>query len=218
MNASPARPISPPRVTLTLLGAALGLVVAWPGVSAAPDLLRGDDLTGALSGAVALALAAVSAWLLVAASAVVLAERTGAGARWARRIAPTWLAIALSTGALALAAPAQATPANLDGLPLPDRVAVAAAPTALPTAPAQAPAAAPASTPPVATPAAAPATVVVQSGDCLWDLARQHAPAGASDAEVAELTAQWHSANLSVIGADPDVVRAGQVLTVPVTP
>ncbi|WP_315097585.1 LysM domain-containing protein [uncultured Cellulomonas sp.] len=78
---------------------------------------------------------------------------------------------------------------------------------------------------PVLTAAPAPAadqapttgsTVVVAPGDSLWGIAARHLPAGATDAEVAAAWPRWYEANATVIGADPDVILPGQVLTVPV--
>ncbi|GAB3065559.1 hypothetical protein GCM10027080_01380 [Pedococcus soli] len=63
----------------------------------------------------------------------------------------------------------------------------------------------------------APPEVVVQRGDTLWSLAATHLGPDATDAEVAAAWPRWHRANLSVIGDDPDLLRPGQVLTVPTT-
>ncbi|GAA1736796.1 LysM peptidoglycan-binding domain-containing protein [Aeromicrobium alkaliterrae] len=189
------------RGLLTTAGATAGLALAAPGLPDAPRQLRGGEFADVLAGGTTLALAALAAWLLVAALLVLTAEHTGAGTTAARRLAPRWLAAGLTTGALVLGPTAQATPGDLDGLPLPDRASVAVT-TAAPEAPAPAPA------------EAAP-SVTVQAGDCLWDLARRHAPAGTPDAALARLTALWHEQNLAVIGADPDVLVPGQVLVVP---
>jgi hypothetical protein len=59
------------------------------------------------------------------------------------------------------------------------------------------------------------ATVRVAAGDCLWTLARQALPPDASDSQVASATAGWWQQNRAVIGADPDVLQVGQVLTAP---
>ncbi|MFT4189090.1 MAG: LysM domain-containing protein, partial [Aeromicrobium sp.] len=116
-------------------------------------------------------------------------------------LAPAWLVAALTTGAVLAGGAAQANPQGLDGLPLPDRPATQAAP---------------APSPPQASPAPTDAaTVTVRPGDCLWLIARDHAPAGADDAEVARLTAAWHQANRAVIGADPNAIHPGQTLTAP---
>ena len=59
------------------------------------------------------------------------------------------------------------------------------------------------------------AQVVVRPGDTLWALARAHVPAGSSDRQVLEATERWHARNRAVIGADPDLIRPGQVLHPP---
>lgn len=63
-----------------------------------------------------------------------------------------------------------------------------------------------------------PHRVVVQAGDCLWDLARAHLPAGASDARVAREWPRWYAANRALIGTDPNLIHPGQVLIVPADP
>lgn len=197
------------RLLVTTGGAGLGLALSLPELGAGARGVIGPDLADALAGVAVWALAALSLWLLVASTLVALALRTGAGTGLARRVAPPWLAATLSTGALLLAPGAQATPADLDGLPMPDRAPVAAV------------AAPPVDVPPPSVavplpghPVAGP-TVVVQPGDCLWELARRHAPGATSDLDVARLTRAWHETNRAVIGPDPDVVHPGQVLTVP---
>lgn len=77
--------------------------------------------------------------------------------------------------------------AAVDGLPLPDRA--------------------------VGEPRPAPTTHVVRSGDSLWAIARRALPRGASDADVAVAVARLYLTNRSVIGADPDLLRPGQRLT-----
>jgi len=63
-----------------------------------------------------------------------------------------------------------------------------------------------------------PATdVVVVLGDSLWVIAARHLPPGATDAEIAAAWPRWYHANAATIGADPDVIRPGQVLVVPAT-
>ncbi len=197
------------RLLVTTAGAGLGLALSVPELATAAHDVVGPDLADALAGVVVLALAALSLWLMVASVLVALAIRTGAGTGLARRIAPPWLAATLSTGALLLAPGAQATPADLDGLPMPDRAPVAA----VAGPPVDAPwssQAVPLPGQPVPGP-----TVVVQPGDCLWELARRHAPGATSDLDVARLTRAWHEINRSVIGPDPDVLRPGQVLAIP---
>ncbi|MFN8156081.1 MAG: LysM domain-containing protein [Candidatus Nanopelagicales bacterium] len=57
--------------------------------------------------------------------------------------------------------------------------------------------------------------VVVRPGDTLWDIARRHLPARATDAQVARAWPRWYAANRAVIGPDPDVIRPGQRLRAP---
>lgn len=61
----------------------------------------------------------------------------------------------------------------------------------------------------------APAEVVVRRGDTLWDLAAAHLTPEATDSEIAAAWQRWYAENRSVIGADPDLILPGQVLTVP---
>lgn len=58
-------------------------------------------------------------------------------------------------------------------------------------------------------------TVVVRRGDTLWDLARRHLPAGATDARIARAWPLWYAANRAVIGPDPGLLLPGQRLRVP---
>lgn len=59
------------------------------------------------------------------------------------------------------------------------------------------------------------AGVVVAAGDSLWAIAARHLPPDASDAQIAAAWPQWYRANAATIGADPDLITPGQVLTVP---
>ncbi|WP_455605469.1 LysM peptidoglycan-binding domain-containing protein [Cellulosimicrobium funkei] len=63
-------------------------------------------------------------------------------------------------------------------------------------------------------PETAPEVVVVR-GDSLWSIAARHLPAGSTDRQVAEAVERWHVTNAHVVGADPDLVRPGQVLVAP---
>lgn len=60
-----------------------------------------------------------------------------------------------------------------------------------------------------------PATVTVAPGDCLWSIAADHLPDGATDAEIAATWPRWYAANRDVVGPDPDLIHPGQVLTAP---
>ncbi|MBT0994650.1 hypothetical protein KIN34_10155 [Cellulomonas sp. DKR-3] len=58
-------------------------------------------------------------------------------------------------------------------------------------------------------------TVVVRAGDSLWTIAAGELGRSATAAEVAAAWPAWYEANREVIGSDPDVIRAGQVLVAP---
>jgi hypothetical protein len=75
---------------------------------------------------------------------------------------------------------------------------------------------------PMPTRAARPATatagstpVVVQRGDSLWSIARQHLGPAATDAEVALAWPRWYATNRDVVGPDPNLLRPGQLLRAP---
>ncbi|OLT55410.1 hypothetical protein BJF88_06085 [Cellulosimicrobium sp. CUA-896] len=57
--------------------------------------------------------------------------------------------------------------------------------------------------------------VVVLRGDTLWAIAARTLPADATDAAVAAEVERWYAANQDTIGADPDLIRPGQVLVAP---
>jgi nucleoid-associated protein YgaU len=173
-------------------------------------MIYGSDL-----GVVA-AVAALAALLLV--GPLVRAARLGAGGlgrvvavgvrllveRATRRAA---LGLLGSGAVLAGSSPAAAAPVAAVSA-VPD--AAAASAEAPPTAPGPR-----APLPEARTVARASATYVVVAGDCLWDIARRHLPAGASDAQVAAAWPRWWDANRAAIGADPDLIHPGTRLVVP---
>lgn len=55
----------------------------------------------------------------------------------------------------------------------------------------------------------------VVRGDCLWDIAKAHLPAGATDAQIDSEWHRWYAANRSIVGANPDLIYPGQVFTPP---
>lgn len=57
--------------------------------------------------------------------------------------------------------------------------------------------------------------VVVVRGDTLWGIAATHLGAGASNADIAREWPRWYATNRHVIGADPDLIYPGQILTPP---
>jgi nucleoid-associated protein YgaU len=62
---------------------------------------------------------------------------------------------------------------------------------------------------------AATASYTVEPGDTLWDIAAAHLPPTATRADVAAYWQQIYAANHRLIGADPDLIRAGQRLAIP---
>lgn len=56
---------------------------------------------------------------------------------------------------------------------------------------------------------------VVTAGESLWAIAADNLPDSATDAEIAAAWPQWYRANAAVIGADPDLIRPGQLLLAP---
>ncbi|WP_114905425.1 LysM peptidoglycan-binding domain-containing protein [Ornithinimicrobium murale] len=62
---------------------------------------------------------------------------------------------------------------------------------------------------------AAPDTVVVRSGDTLWDIAARHLGPDADAAQIAQEWPRWHEANRETIGPDPDLLLPGTTLVPP---
>jgi resuscitation-promoting factor RpfA len=59
-------------------------------------------------------------------------------------------------------------------------------------------------------------TVRVRAGDSLWSIAARQLHPGATPAQIAVAWPQWYAANRDRIGADPNRLRPGQRLRVPV--
>jgi hypothetical protein len=57
---------------------------------------------------------------------------------------------------------------------------------------------------------------VVRRGDALWDIAARHLSPGASAVDIAREWPRWYAANRTVIGANPNLLRPGELLTPPV--
>jgi nucleoid-associated protein YgaU len=68
---------------------------------------------------------------------------------------------------------------------------------------------------PAQSPGPSGAAVQVRAGDCLWLIAARRLGPGATPAQVAASWPAWYAANRSVIGADPRVVRPGELLVPP---
>jgi nucleoid-associated protein YgaU len=58
-------------------------------------------------------------------------------------------------------------------------------------------------------------TVTVVRGDTLWAIAARHLGPHASPLQVAREWPRWYAVNRTVIGSNPNIIRVGQVLTVP---
>lgn len=55
----------------------------------------------------------------------------------------------------------------------------------------------------------------VVRGDCLWDIAKAHLHAGATDSQTDAEWHRWYAANRSTVGTNPDLILPGQVFTPP---
>lgn len=194
--------------------AAAALAAATPGTlrtALAPDADPGTMVAGA---------AAVLAWALVVrlalgltATLVAVALRGTQGlagrlaVRCARALTPALLhgLLRAALGAVAVGAPAALSPALVP--------AVALADPGPPAVPVLDRVPGPVAAEPAAEPVAA--TVVVRPGDSLWRIAAAHLPPGAGAADVAAAWPAWYAANRATIGADPSLIRPGQVLTAP---
>ena len=57
--------------------------------------------------------------------------------------------------------------------------------------------------------------VEVRPGDSLWTIVARHLGPGATDLDIAAAWPSWYEANAGTIGADPDLIRPGQLLVPP---
>lgn len=177
---------------VTAVAAAVAVVT---GTSAGPalDQLRGDDFPAALLAAGQLVGLAVSTWVLLVVAAASLRCSLPGVPHALKALLFAGVAVSIA------AAPAHAERSHdLTGLPLPDRPVASA--TAAPV---------------IERSAVTAATVTVRSGDTLWAIAADTLPGDASSQQIAAACAAWYLANRDVIGADPDLVLPGQVLTSP---
>jgi hypothetical protein len=167
----------------------------------------------ALGTAAAAGLWCAAAWLALGLTAAAAARRPGRGGRWAAALARALLPRALRT--------LVAGGAGVGLLLAPAAALAAPPPPAAPTAPAwpvQNP-----SQPPPPPSGTAPAhrsphpdeAVVVRPGDSLWSIAAHRLGDHPPDAHVAAAWPRWFSANRSVIGDDPALIRPGAVLHPP---
>jgi nucleoid-associated protein YgaU len=179
---------------------ASGAVGSWL-LDAPPDL--------AISRLAAAAAWACLCWVTLALALVVVARTPGvvgrAGAAISRRVIPRGLRLGLeaAVGVSIVAAPVVAPAAAFadHGDPAPtvpslDRPVAHRAPS-------------------VPSNLLHAAHYVVQPGDCLWSIAREHLRPRAGDSAVATAWPRWYAANRHVIGPDPDVLQPGQQLVVP---
>jgi nucleoid-associated protein YgaU len=67
----------------------------------------------------------------------------------------------------------------------------------------------------MAEPASARSAVAVRAGESLWTIAARELGPGASEVEIAARWPLWYQANRTVIGADPNLLLAGQLLSPP---
>lgn len=58
-------------------------------------------------------------------------------------------------------------------------------------------------------------TVVVEAGDCLWDIARRELGPRVSDSAVAARVDAWYARNRATLGPDPDLIFPGMQLKRP---
>lgn len=138
--------------------------------------------------------------------------------------APSWPTSTVapsSTSAPARATPAPAAPKSHPTAPKSHPTAPKArstAPKARSAARTTRPTAAtspPTSRPTTPEPPTADGVVRVRPGDSLWLLAGRRLGPHATDAQVAAAWPRWYAANRDAIGADPDLIRPGQVLRSP---
>jgi hypothetical protein len=174
------------------------------------------DVVAALVGGCTAVAVGCLAWLWLLTTLVVLDVLRGRNTT--RRGVPhavrRWVLVACGvTLASGLLAPAQAergaseparpgaAAALLVGLPIPDRATTTTQWLGLLARPRE---------------RSAPEEVVVATGDSLWDLAARGLPLAADDAEIEQRWREIYRANREVVGADPDLIRPGQRLLLPV--
>ena len=153
--------------------------------------LRGDDFPAAVLALITRVTVVVGVWALLVASLASIPALRGLAVAITPRILRGVLFAGVA-GALTVPA-AQGDDRGVDGLRLPDRPLVAG----------------------TVEPAVKQSTVVVQSGDTLWAIARARLGPNAGVAATAREVDRWHDANRDVIGDDPDLIHPGQRLVPP---
>jgi nucleoid-associated protein YgaU len=152
--------------------------------------LRGDEFPAAMLALISVVTVAVGAWALLVALLASTPALRGLAVALTPRIL-RGLVFAGVAGALSVPA-AQADDRGVDGLRLPDRPMVAGI-----------------------EPVAKQSTVVVQSGDTLWAIARARLGPRGNVAATAHEVDRWYAANRKVIGDNPDLIHPGQRLDPP---
>jgi hypothetical protein len=206
-----------PLITLTALFGAVSRGVWWlvaAPLTPVPELLHGRHGQLSLEDALVMVLAAtiLAGWLWCLGTACLLiVEVTFRGTRRPARLGrrsdccpwPVRAVVLTVLGAGAastlavpafadgLAAPVPQPAAALVGLPIPDRQAVGSA-------------------------GARPVAVhVVRPGECLWSIAEDRLPPGASTVLVDRSWRRLYAANRGTVGSDPDLIRPGTRLGLP---
>lgn len=192
------RPLRATGTLLVLAAATLGCW-RWCADDRARALRGGADLTDLVTGLAAVTLQVALAWLLVVAALLLVEPLVGRDLTRAAGCPPALRRVLVTLGGLAvagaLAGPVQAggdhraTPATLDGLPLPDRT-----------------------TGVVHAVRHSPGLVTVRRGDTLWSIAALHLPADADDAQVDRTWRSLYAGNRDRVGPDPDLIRPGTEL------
>jgi nucleoid-associated protein YgaU len=165
-----------------------GLHMGW--IADQIAAVRGDEFPAAVLALVSLLTVVAVAW----ASLVAVLASTPVLRGLAVTLTPRVLRGVLLAGvAGSLAVPGtHADDRGVDGLRLPDRPMVAAAPRPM-----------------------TDRSVVVRPGDTLWAIARAHLGSRAHPASTARACQRWYEANRDVIGHDPDLIHPGQRLAAP---
>jgi nucleoid-associated protein YgaU len=188
-------------LVVTAGAAALARLAAAPAAALARD--PAGDFAGLLVQVCALAVLVATALLWATTCATVAGQLRRPGPP-VRPVGPVRALLLAACGVVVLAGPATAadppvdagsvaaglvaTGPGLAGLPLPDRAEGAPA---------------------------AVATVVVRPGDSLWSISARALGPDARASEIAAHGRRVHLLNARVIGADPDLVRPGQLLRLP---
>jgi nucleoid-associated protein YgaU len=166
-----------------------GMSMGWIGDQIVA--LRGDDFPAAVLALISLVTVLVGTWALLVAAIASIPGLRGLAIAFTPRVLRGVLFAGVA-GALTVPA-THADDRGVDGLRLPDRPLVSGA----------------------VAPAEKQSTVLVQSGDTLWAIARGRLGPEADASTTAHAVDRWHDANREVIGPDPDLIHPGQRLAPP---